>query len=142
MANLVFVYGTLKQGFPNSHLNGGVRLEGEWHSRLAYPLYLVGERYSPWLVNDPGAGSRVFGEVYRVADEELSAMDALERIQHTNGYSRKQIEVIQTETSKVIEVYAYLKEPGQLQLDVIRAGPLASYEDHHARLYTQRRHGQ
>ena len=142
MSAMVFVYGTLKQGFPNFCLNTGERVEGVYRTRLAYPLYLVGSRYSPWLINDPGAGSRVAGEVYRVADEGLATMDELERIRHVDGYRRESIEVIQTRTNTLMEMYAYLKEPGQLQPDTIRAGPLASYEAHHARLYRQRRHGQ
>jgi gamma-glutamylaminecyclotransferase len=44
MASRVFVFGTLKQGFPNFHINRGRRVAGEFATGLAYPLYLVGER--------------------------------------------------------------------------------------------------
>ncbi len=48
---LVFVFGTLKAGFPNSGTNTGRREPGEFSTALAFPFYLVGERHSPWLLN-------------------------------------------------------------------------------------------
>ncbi|WP_039841607.1 gamma-glutamylcyclotransferase [Vibrio owensii] len=48
----VFVYGTLKEGFPNFKSNNGTRYQGKFTTLETYPLYLVGDRYSPWLILD------------------------------------------------------------------------------------------
>ncbi len=49
----VFVYGTLKEGFPNFEINRGVRLPGTFIMAERYPLYLVGERCVPWMILQP-----------------------------------------------------------------------------------------
>lgn len=51
MSHLVFVFGTLKEGFPNFATNKGVRRGGDFVTASRYPLYLVGERCSPWLID-------------------------------------------------------------------------------------------
>ncbi len=51
MSTLVFVFGTLKQGFPNFATNRGCRVSetetGRYRTQQRYPLYLVGPRHSP-----------------------------------------------------------------------------------------------
>lgn len=37
----VFVYGALKEGFPNFKSNNGTRYQGEFTTLETYPLYLV-----------------------------------------------------------------------------------------------------
>src|SRR4051812_338878 len=73
--HLVFVFGTLKEGFPNFATNRGQRVPGRFTTRAKYPLYLVGERHTPWLMDHPGVGMRVAGQVFRVDDATLAAMD-------------------------------------------------------------------
>jgi hypothetical protein len=46
MEHLVFIFGTLKEGFPNFGINRGTRVPGEFKTCAAYSLYLVGERHS------------------------------------------------------------------------------------------------
>ena len=55
--HLVFVFGTLKEGYPNFATNRGRRIPGDFVTRERYPLYLMGERFSPWLVSSPAKGS-------------------------------------------------------------------------------------
>ncbi|HYP70984.1 MAG TPA: gamma-glutamylcyclotransferase family protein, partial [Variovorax sp.] len=88
MNHLVFVFGTLKEGFPNFATNKGRRLPGVFLTKDRYPFYLVGERHSPWLVDQPGEGERVVGQVFEVDKVALAAMDALERIHEPDGYRR------------------------------------------------------
>ena len=40
----LFVYGSLKEGFPNFHVNQGRRVPGEFRTVRPHPLYLVGGR--------------------------------------------------------------------------------------------------
>jgi gamma-glutamylaminecyclotransferase len=41
----VFVFGTLKDGFPNHSENEGKKIVGRFMTRDKYPLYLIGERF-------------------------------------------------------------------------------------------------
>jgi gamma-glutamylaminecyclotransferase len=138
MDHLVFVFGTLKEGFPNFATNRGARVGGVFVTRRPYPLYLVGERHSPWLVDEPGSGARVAGELFRVDAQSLEAMDKLERLAEPDGYRRVLLEVECSETAAVHEAYAYLKPPGQLAGSQIREGPLPAYTQAHAALYRPR----
>ena len=58
----VFVYGTLKQGFRNFHVNRGTRLPGAFVTVEAFPLYVIGPFALPWLVHEPGRGERIKGQ--------------------------------------------------------------------------------
>ncbi len=136
--HLVFVFGTLKEGFPNFAVNRGRRVAGTFVTREPYPLYLVGDRHSPWLVDEPGAGLRVTGEVFRVDAGTLQAMDRLERIAQPDGYRRVLLEVACLDTAVQHRVHAYLKPREQLAPAEIRMGPLAAYTLEHAALYRVR----
>ena len=138
MEHLVFVFGTLKEGFPNFATNRGRRIPGCFRTCAAYPLYLVGERYSPWLVDDPGTGLRVIGQIFRVEDDTLAAMDRLERISELDGYRRKLLELKGDDSPHVVSAFGYLKAPQQLVPSEIRAGPLEEYKHEHAALYRPR----
>jgi gamma-glutamylaminecyclotransferase len=134
----IFVYGTLKSGFPNHALNHGRRLSGEYTTVDAYPLYLVGERYSPWLVDLPGEGTPVTGELYELDKEALLCMDELERVGMPGGYKRRIVEVIQRPHGQPQSAFVYLKAPAQLSEAKVISGPLAYYELTHAEAYRRR----
>ncbi|MFT5110931.1 MAG: gamma-glutamylaminecyclotransferase, partial [Parasphingorhabdus sp.] len=59
----VFVYGTLKRGFPN---HDAERLDGFFKDRATteneYPLLVVNQRFSPVVVYEPGSGQKITGE--------------------------------------------------------------------------------
>ena len=137
MENLVFVFGTLKEGFPNFSTNRGIRVPGSFKTVTPYPLYLVGERHSPWLLDEPGAGNCVFGELYRVDLETLVAMDRLERVSEPDGYRRKLLE-LEGDERQVLSAYAYLKQRQHLLPSEIKLGPLREYKNEHAALYRPR----
>eukprot|EP01030_Chromulinospumella_sphaerica_P016382 gene16382-16199_t len=141
MYSLVFVFGTLKQGFPNFGTNRGTRVPGSFRTEVPYPLYLVGERHSPWLLDLPGAGHQVVGEVYAVDPEALADMDRLERIHEPDGYVRREIAVhdVQGQVgTNALQVQVYLKRPGLFDAAQARHGPLAEYLPQHAALYRSR----
>lgn len=137
---LVFVFGTLKQGFPNFHENLGTRVPGDFTTCEPYPLYLVGERYSPWMIAAPGTGHRVKGQVFEVDAPALQTMDLLERVHAPDGYRRSAIEVTPTATTVTLplQVFAYFKSADQVQPQQIRLGPLPEYGLAHAALYRRR----
>ncbi|XP_062862047.1 gamma-glutamylaminecyclotransferase B-like [Trichomycterus rosablanca] len=79
----IFVYGTLKQGQPNHYrmldaMNGKAEFLGRALTIDKYPLVIAGEYNIPFLLNLPGEGQRVQGEIYRVNDKMLKFLDWFE----------------------------------------------------------------
>jgi len=134
----IFVFGTLKEGFPNFKTNHGQRVPGEFVTRDPYALYLVGDRHSPWLVADTDKGCYVGGQVFEVDDAGLAEMDRLERIDQADGYRRVQLTVVNRMTDAELRVFAYLKPEAQMQGADIRIGPIEEYTQEHAGLYRRR----
>ena len=88
---LVFVYGTLKRGCHNHGLLQRTRAEFISTGRTAskFPLVVDG---LPYLLDMPGKGHRVEGEIYRVNSAEgWSALDRLEG--HPRFYQRRLTEI-------------------------------------------------
>jgi gamma-glutamylaminecyclotransferase len=140
MNHLVFVFGTLKEGFPNFATNNGARLPGSFLTKQRFPFYLIGERHSPWLIDQPGEGERIVGQVFEVDRGTLDAMDRLERIGEPDGYRRIVVEVEACDVAapEAIAAFAYLKPARQLVAADIRHGPLREYTLEHAALYRPR----
>lgn len=136
----VFVFGTLKEGFPNFATNRGRRVAGDFVTKERYPFYLVGERHSPWLLDQPGEGERIVGQVFEVDEAALEAMDVLERINEPDGYRRKTISVAScaAEDPTPIDVFVYMKQAGHFVRSEARLGPLREYTLEHAALYRPR----
>ena len=133
---LVFVFGTLKAGFPNFSFNRGRRVGTLFHSQERHPLYLMGERHVPWMIDSPGSGEHVAGEVYEVDDAALAALDLLEGVGRPDGYHRKALHVHRD--TEVLLVQAYMKHAHQLLRADVQLGPLAEYTLEHAALYRRR----
>jgi gamma-glutamylaminecyclotransferase len=131
------VFGTLKQGFPNHHVNKGERMPGTFKTADKFLLYLVGPRNTPWLVDDPGRGMRIVGEVYRVSEEMLAQMDVLERINEPDGYRRISIPVM-NQVGSTFQAAIYVKPLAQLAGVETNCGPISEYTLEHAKLYQQR----
>ena len=127
---LVFVYGTLKEGYPNFHINHGRRLPGQYETVQPHPLHVVGERWVPWMMLQPGEGQTVVGELYQVDAGTLAELDLLEGVGQAHGYQRLAIQVRprgDEALDEVVQAQAYLKLPQQLQGQTIQAGPLHDY---------------
>jgi gamma-glutamylaminecyclotransferase len=130
----LFVYGSLKEGFPNLHVNKGLRRPGEFRTLQPYPLYLIGGRL-PCLLPAPGEGLQVQGQLFEVSAEELVLMDALERVGQPGGYSRQRIEVQNMDPAAPdpIAAHVYLRTHAMLDAEGTHLGPLALYTLEHAR---------
>jgi 2,3-diphosphopglycerate-independent phosphoglycerate mutase len=90
-AVLLFVYGTLKRFEinypfwmgPEGRDNHGARFLGTAETCDAYPLFVTSaafENCSPALLNLPGEGYRVKGELYEVSHEKMRSLDILEDV--------------------------------------------------------------
>ena len=94
MRHYLFVYGTLKKGFPNhDHYMRSARDLGKYQTIEKYPLVLCGPRYVPCMIFSPGDGQHVEGQLYEVDEECLNRIDALERVKDSDGYRRTLIRV-------------------------------------------------
>ena len=74
----VFVYGTLKRGYPNHHaIAEHVLFVGRFRTAKAFPLVVGGRWFSRYLINEPGLGHEVVGEVFEVDALGLALIDQL-----------------------------------------------------------------
>lgn len=112
---------------------------GKYQTIEKYPLVLCGARYVPCMIDSPGKGHRVEGELYEVDDECLNRIDALERIQYSDGYRRIVILVSPSEgiSRDIQEALAYLLPPGQVTDR--RSNNLKDYDLGAARKYAPRK---
>lgn len=87
MKYLVFVYGTLKKGFSNHRLLAGSEFLGAAQTVGKYAMYSTG---TPIVLKNE-AVSPIHGELYRVGEATLVALDSLEG--HPDWYRREEVEV-------------------------------------------------
>jgi gamma-glutamylaminecyclotransferase len=139
MQHRIFVYGTLKQGFCNFHVNAGQRLPGTFETLDAWPLYVLGGLGVPWLVATAGQGHRVRGQVFDVQPHDLVRMDALERVSEPGWYTRSALAVQPLGgAGEALDVEVYFGCASRLATDRIHLGPLAEYTLAHQTLYCGR----
>jgi gamma-glutamylaminecyclotransferase len=132
----VFVYGTLKQGFRNFHVNHGVRVPGEFVTVQPHTLLIVGEFWLPWLLQSepaPGTGHAVIGQLYTVDDAGLAEMDRLEQIDEAGWYERRRIAVRarQGDAAEVLHPWVYFGSREGLAAGGQRLGPIAEFTPAH-----------
>ncbi|KAG6389152.1 hypothetical protein SASPL_150611 [Salvia splendens] len=117
---LIFVYGTLKRGFYNHSLledlirTGAAAYVGSCTTVEAFPL-VCGPHGIPYLVNLPGSGLRVRGELYSVPSVHgLARLDELEGVERGH-YERLPVAVAVAEGEELKDAEAYFahKEFGQ-----------------------------
>ncbi|XP_072030138.1 putative gamma-glutamylcyclotransferase CG2811 isoform X1 [Amphiura filiformis] len=102
-SHLVFVYGTLKRGQPNHEKmtnpdNGQATFIGEARTVEKWPLVIATKFNIPFMLDKPGLGHRVQGEVYSINNTMLEALDKLER--HPKVHTRNKIDIEMNPTSR------------------------------------------
>ncbi len=122
----VFVYGTLKQGFPFHPLGlAGATFLGSVQTLEPYPLVIAGSFYGPMMLERPGEGLHVLGELYRVEPERLSKLDELEDVGKPGSY-RTRI-AVRGEGQGPLEAIGYMKSAEWLK--PVHTGYLSDYQD-------------
>jgi gamma-glutamylaminecyclotransferase len=106
---LVFVYGTLKQGFPNHSVLGESLCVGVCRTVEQFALYSSG---IPFAVRGEPV-SQIVGEAYLVNSPTLALLDDLEG--HPHWYCRELVELIFSDS---------VKRPGWIYLFPHRRGKL------------------
>jgi gamma-glutamylaminecyclotransferase len=109
--HLIFAYGTLKRGFPNYGLMEDLKTKDDavfmdtYFTEKLYPL-VIGPHGIPYLINLPGSGHRVKGEVYAVSDDAVVRLDEFEGVR--NGfYERIPVVVVTEEGGAKVEAEGY-----------------------------------
>lgn len=134
--NKVFVYGTLKRGFPNHHYISGARFLAEATTIDAYPLVVGGTWFTPYLIPEKGGGHRVKGELWDVPDAMMPALDDLESTHLPNGYRRHRIPVLPVDASEPVEAWTYFRE--RRHIAIIHTRDLDDYQDRRYRAAADR----
>ncbi|KAK7162261.1 hypothetical protein R3I94_004803 [Phoxinus phoxinus] len=94
----IFVYGTLKKGQPNhsrmkDHANGQAEFVAHARTVDRYPLVIATKDNVPFLLNVPGSGQHVTGEIYSVDQQMLDYLDWFEECPLMYQRSRIRLEV-------------------------------------------------
>jgi gamma-glutamylaminecyclotransferase len=92
----IFVYGTLKRGFPNySEQRLGAFYDGDGMTVERYALVIADRYYVPVLLRDENTATKEFvsGELYQVDAQTLKWLDKLEGVGQPKGYQRVEIKV-------------------------------------------------
>ncbi|MDH3670339.1 MAG: gamma-glutamylcyclotransferase [Gammaproteobacteria bacterium] len=122
----VFIYGTLKQGFPNYEAGTTeFSCAGRFRTTDAFPLVVGGRWFSPYLIAEPGVGHRVFGEVFEVDDRGLEKLDRMEGTHVPNGYRRVSIKVEDEYRSGTFDAWTYVKDRDMIE--GIHSEPMEEY---------------
>ncbi|KAF8759369.1 hypothetical protein HU200_010411 [Digitaria exilis] len=136
----VFVYGTLKRGFPNHPLLAACGSPFVGAASTASPASLVIGPYSvPFLLptppSSPSAGRVVSGEIYAPSPAALAELDGT----HIGVYERRPITVVADGSGELVEAEAYFAHPSYAEALWRRCGGEAAeievYTADHAARY-------
>uniref|UniRef100_M8BMC2 Gamma-glutamylcyclotransferase family protein n=1 Tax=Aegilops tauschii TaxID=37682 RepID=M8BMC2_AEGTA len=140
-ATMVFVYGTLKRGFPNYPRLAAFDCPFAGAGTTAAPASLVIGPYSvPFLLPTPtpSSGRLVSGELYSASPSALADLDLLEGT-HLGVYERRRITVVVDGASKEVEAQAYFANASYAEFLWLRCGgeaaEIAEYTMEHAGRY-------
>ncbi|XP_039298330.1 gamma-glutamylaminecyclotransferase C-like [Nilaparvata lugens] len=114
--HLLFVYGTLKQGEPNqdvikteNKIDGKEQPQSQFIGKAEtiekYPLVIATKHNVPFLLNLPGTGYNVTGEIYEINDKMLEKLDIFEEC--PEYYIRRKECVRLLDTQKTAECWIY-----------------------------------
>jgi gamma-glutamylaminecyclotransferase len=123
----VFIYGTLKRGFA-LHAKGlnGANYLGDVETIEAYPLYIAGSFYGPMMLDRPGEGLRVRGELFEIAEDRLATLDELEDVGEPGSF-RTTVKVCAIGGGEPMSAIGFMKS--EEWLDPVHSACLSDYQD-------------
>ena len=127
LRHLLFVFGTLKRGFPlHERALGDAVFIGQARTVERYPMPIAGPWFAPMMLTEPGEGRSVSGEVYQIDDARLALIDGLESVDQP-GNRRISIRVRMHRDGESVSAFAYLKD--RFLADPVHSGLLDTYDD-------------
>ncbi len=123
----VFIYGTLKRGFP-LHQKGlnGAHYVGDVETVDPYPLYIAKSFFGPMMLDRPGEGLRVQGELFEIDEERLPVLDELEDVGQPGSF-RSTLWVTAVGGGEHLSALGFMKSENWL--DPRHSGYLSDYQD-------------
>jgi gamma-glutamylaminecyclotransferase len=123
----IFAAGTLKRGFA-LHEEGltNATFGGRYRTIEAFPMVIAGPWYAPMILNQPGTGERIVGELYEVPMEILSGLDALESVGQPGNF-RITVQVEPVDAGSRASAFMYVKAP--VLASPVHSGFLYDYQD-------------
>lgn len=116
MSHLVFVYGTLKKGYPNHHLlEDGAAFLGE---RVTMPEFTMHNIHGAYPAVELHGETAIHGELYSVTSDVFKDLDHLEG--YPEYYNRCKVQLHGMEKSYAWMYYMEMDVLGQY--DVIESG--------------------
>ena len=124
---LVFVYGTLKRGFPLFEKGlAGAKYLGDVRTVAPYPLFIAKEFYGPVMLDKAGDGLIVHGELFDVAAEDLSVLDELESVGAAGSF-RSSVEVEPRSGGLRVRAIGFMKD--ESWLEPLHSDFISDYQD-------------
>lgn len=123
----VFVYGTLKRGFPlfDRGLEPSMFVM-QVQTVQPYPMLIARSFFGPMMLEKPGEGEKVLGELFEVPEERLPLLDELEDI-GTKGSFRAMVEIEPLGGGQRSMALGYMKD--ESWLDPVHSSYLSDYQD-------------
>ncbi|MDM9644843.1 gamma-glutamylcyclotransferase family protein [Rhizobium sp. S163] len=123
----VFIYGTLKRGFPLFEKGlHGARYLGDVETIELYPMYIAGSFYGPMMLDRPGEGLQVRGELFEVEEGRLQTLDELEAVGQEGSF-RSTVDVAPVGGGVPTTAIGFMKS--EKWLDPLHSGHLSDYQD-------------
>jgi len=122
----LFVFGTLKRGFPLHYGISGARFFGEYRTVERFPMVIAGPWFAPMMLHELGSGHQVVGELYEIDETGLTRIDQMESIGQT-GNLRILIDVAPIRGGMASRAFAYMKS--RALADPVHSDYLTSYQD-------------
>lgn len=125
----MFVYGTLKRGYTNYERYLGLALERgksrfvgrattvERCPLVVRPVHIKPKTCGPVLMDQVGTGHCIKGEVYKIDDSTLEAMDILEGV-HSGAYYKRPTQVRMDSDGSTADTIAYFFPASKELLDL------------------------
>jgi gamma-glutamylaminecyclotransferase len=107
----VAAFGTLKRGFLlHDECLARARYLGDCRTVERFPMLVAGPWFAPMILNRPGIGCRIEGELYAIEDTQLALLDELESVGQP-GNDRILVDVELAEGGGRCAAFAYAKWP-------------------------------
>jgi gamma-glutamylaminecyclotransferase len=105
----LFVFGTLKHGHALHGALDGAGYLGGYRTAERFPMLVAGSHFAPMMLDEPGTGFRIKGELYEINDCRLMRIDRLESIGRP-GHIRKEIDVESLDNGAQTRAWVYMKD--------------------------------